>query len=563
MTRRSLLALVGTCVGFSVLMGTMSLAFAANAAAPAKDITPPSDVEKLSGVTGDGMVTLTWSAATDDTGTAQYRVYVGPDEVMSTNTAAYAEHKDVGNVTTYDLKGIDNGKTYYVAITALDAAGNESENYSPYLTVSPLGAAVGGDAIGDAAAAIVAAATPSISDAAVSDMAVPHVKNAQATYSKQVKVIFNKPIKLPLVKPEKAFSIQDNLVYDTLNVTAATMDVSDVTGATILLTTGSQNPDSDYVLTASSDIKDLKGTPLVGGEADVAQFKGSAITKEIYDATHPSATPVATTTEAVTTTATAEVTTDASPFFSAADTKTPLKPGEFGISKIETKSDTVIHVVFTNPIVLNTDPTLNFSIVKKSDASGAKLTLSSIVVDKDKKGVLITATMEPETDYTLNVADVVDSKGAKLVKDSTAVDFKSQALVKDVKPPEDVANFAGTVLKNMAAKLSWKGSKNSAGDLVEYIIYRSTDGKKYGQLTSLSKENTAYQLDALEPGNHYYKITAKDTSGNESKGKTVRIHLAETGPEIGFLIAGSMGLGQIFGLRRRKKNGSKVESVKA
>ena len=115
----------------------------------------------------------------------------------------------------------------------------------------------------------------------------------------------------------------------------------------------------------------------------------------------------------------------------------------------------------------------------------------------------------------------------------------------------------------MAAKLSWKGSKNSAGDLVEYIIYRSTDGKKYGQLTSLSKENTAYQLDALEPGNHYYKITAKDTSGNESKGKTVRIHLAETGPEIGFLIAGSMGLGQLVGLRRRKKSGGKVAGVKA
>ncbi len=42
---------------------------------------------------------------------------------------AYAEGIDIGNVTSYQLEKENNEQTYYVAVTAYDKAGNES-NYS-------------------------------------------------------------------------------------------------------------------------------------------------------------------------------------------------------------------------------------------------------------------------------------------------------------------------------------------------------------------------------------------------------------------------------------------------
>ncbi len=544
MTRRSLQTLIGSFVGTALLLSMGSVAFAATP--KTKDTTPPADVEKLTAVIGDGMVSLSWDSAKDDTAVTGYKVYVGPDEVTELNTAKYAESKKIENVTTYEVKKLENGKTYYMAVTALDAAGNESASYSPYVAIKPFSkvvAAVNGSdtsktttsvAPETKAADIVAATTPG-----AADTTAPTVKSAVAVYKGQVKVTFSEPITLPVVKPDKAFTVQDNIIYEKLVVNDAFMDPSDKTGTVVLVDTADQNPDSDYIVTVSSDIADLAGNPISSGTSDVGQFKGSAITLEAYLKAHPAA-PVKTETVAK------------NPLVDAADA---VSSDTIKISKLEVQNDTTLKVTFTKPVVLNTDPTQNFSITKKGDET-AKLSLSSFKIDETKMNVIITATMAPKASYTLMMTGILDDKGEAMTKENSTFDFISEVATvvkKDITPPEEVTNFVAKTVQTMTAKLSWTKSKNSAGDLLEYIIYRSLDGKKYGQLTSLTKENTAFEAKELEPGYHYYKITSKDANGNESKGKTVTIRLVETGPEIGLLALVSIGFGRVFGRKKQKK----------
>lgn len=550
---RSFKVLFSSFLGISIVM---SLSLAAFAATPdSKDTVAPSDVEKLTAVIGDKMVTLRWDPAKDDNGVVGYKVYVGPDEVTATNTAKYAEHKQIENVTNFEVKDLENGKMYYMAVTAVDAAGNESENYSPYVAVKPMNKIVA--AVNDVESKTVAAVTkdekvadvvaaaPSAPAApAGNDTTAPTVKSAVATYKGQVKVTFSEGVKLPALKPDKSFTVQDNIVYEKLNVKDAFMDPNDKTGTVVLLDTDDQNPDSDYVVTVSSDVEDLAGNPISSGTSDVAQFKGSSMTLEAYLKAHPPVSAVKSEEEKKngTLVATAEAGSGA-----AKDAK-----DDFKISKLEVQNDTTVKVTFSKPVVLSINPTENFALAKKGDAK-AVLTISSIKVDESKMSVTITATMEPKASYTLTMTDVLDTKGGVLSKENSTYDFVSEVVPpkKDTTPPEDVSKFVARAAKTLTAKLSWTGSKNSAGDLIEYIIYRSLDGKKYGQVTSLSKGDTAYEVPELAPGYYYYKITAKDGSGNESKGKSVAIRLAETGPEVGLLALMSLGLGRVFG--RRKK----------
>ena len=73
-----------------------------------------------------GQATLSWSApaaysdGTPVTALGGYKVYAG------TAPGAYSQTIDVGNVTSYTLTGLNNGATYYFAVTAYDASGNVS-----------------------------------------------------------------------------------------------------------------------------------------------------------------------------------------------------------------------------------------------------------------------------------------------------------------------------------------------------------------------------------------------------------------------------------------------------
>jgi len=63
---------------------------------------------------------LAWDANTEGD-IAGYKIYY---EISSRD---YGETIDVENITTYELSGLTDGTTYYIALTAYDILNNESE----------------------------------------------------------------------------------------------------------------------------------------------------------------------------------------------------------------------------------------------------------------------------------------------------------------------------------------------------------------------------------------------------------------------------------------------------
>src|SRR5690606_9904612 len=70
--------------------------------------------------TGEGYVHLKWDKSTD-TKMSGYYLYYGK------TSGLYTRRKAEGQVDSYVLEGLSNGETYYFAVTAHDAAGQESD----------------------------------------------------------------------------------------------------------------------------------------------------------------------------------------------------------------------------------------------------------------------------------------------------------------------------------------------------------------------------------------------------------------------------------------------------
>ncbi len=388
------------------------------------------------------------------------------------------------------------------------------------------------------------------------DTTAPVFKKAEALNTNQVRVTFSEKVTLPKEKPESAFTVVDNYSYEPLKVSGVTVDSEDATGASFILETDAQTAVSEYVITAGIEIEDLAGNPINSGTSDTAPFTGSALTKDEYAVLHPVAAAKPTVTaepaadvpvvdETVVAAVTDDGTAENLPDMGAAST-------EFALQEVVVESETTVVVKFSQPAVFSIDLTENFEITKKGDSTA--ISLDSILLDDNKKDVLITTALESGVSYVLKVKGVVNEKGATLASGKDTYEFSSgAAAVADTTPPEDVVNLVAKALKNMGAKLQWLGSKNSAGDLLEYIIYTSTDaGKTYGKVVALGKDATAYEVKELQAGEHYFKVTAKDETGNESGGKTVKVRIVETGPGLGLVALASLGLGRIFGRKKRK-----------
>lgn len=504
----------------------ISAASMALAQSPEKDTTVPSDVEKLTVVSGDASVALAWDAATDDVQVKSYKVYYGTKEVTSKNTNKYEKSVDVGNVVKYTVKGLTNGTKYFFAVTAVDTSTNESESYSPYVSAVPMGGVVA-----QANDVVVKDESTAVAKSDVGpDTTAPTLKKAQSLNKSQVEVVFSEKVVLPTEKPELAFAVVDNYVYETLKVTSVVADGKDISGATFILETEDQSPNSEYIVTAGIEIEDAAGNPINSGTSDTAPFTGSSMTKAEYEAFQPAMNDVVAATDIP---------------------DKPAAPTGFVVAGVEVIDEATIKVSLSKPGVYSIDAVENFEITKKGDT--ATLELSSIFVDDNKKDILVTSIFEDGVDYTLTVKGVVDEDGKDMETGKNTFDFKvGAAAIADTTPPEEVTNLIAKAMKNMTAKLNWTGSKNVAGDLLEYIVYASTDdGKTYGKVVSLAKENTAYETKELAPGYHWFKVTAKDQAGNESAGKMVKIKLVETGPGIGLLALASIGLGRVFGKKKK------------
>lgn len=225
-----------------------------------------------------GAIQVSWSASTNFDGTpvAKYRVYIDTHTVPDAET--YAEHQDTSTadttlaITQFKSAALQDGVSYYFSVTALNAAGEESTNYSQEVSVKyTVGATTSGTktkSTGDASSA------PAIStNAPIADVKnFLQVVSAVAGSKNTVIVAFNKTAVLPTQSPETAFSIQAE-TGETLAVKAVTLADDKMQAH---LQTEDQTDLKKYTVTVLSAVTDEQGNPIVSGVMDQAIFLGTA-----------------------------------------------------------------------------------------------------------------------------------------------------------------------------------------------------------------------------------------------------------------------------------------------
>ena len=482
-----------------LLWGQTALVLADDAGT--EDAESPSYVEGLEVVPGDGEVTLTWDPATDDTGVAGYYVYSGLSSVSEDGGSYTFDSKDVGDVTTYVFDSLSNGVTYYFAVTAYDAAGNESENYSLEVEATPEASETG-------------------------DFTEPTVTDATALTSTLVEVEFSEDVTLP-EDAGSAFSIEssDGTAIEVLDAYAS--DEADV----VFVVTEEQTAGAQYILTAGIEITDAAGNPIVSGTSDTAVFTGSSLEEVAGDDD------------------------DDDDNDDNDDDDEVTASEDFELEDVDVVELNELELFFSEEVG-NADPD-SFVIELMDDATVEVLVLAVSIDDEDaSKVTLVTEDMEEGYEYVLSIDELVlNLDGAALDEDSRSYEFEAPvAELADLIPPEDVTNLLASIVDETTALVSWTASVDSVGDLAYYSVHKSTDGgASYGMLAAMIEDGeTEYEEGGLTPGATYtFKVTATDESGNESEGETVTVTLPETGPGMIALFGLSL-LGAGVATRRRK-----------
>ncbi|MCC6643799.1 Ig-like domain-containing protein [Candidatus Peregrinibacteria bacterium] len=470
------------------------------------DATYPADVENVKAVAGDGMVTLSWDAGTDNVGVKGYKLFYGPNSV-STDGASYTMGPvDVQNVLTYQVKNLENGKAYYFAVTAYDAAGNESEFYSTEVSATPT---AGGSPV-----------IPS------DDAVAPKVVSAAAQFKNLVKVTFSEAVKLPATTPEAAFSVKEDFLNTVLAVSKVEIDATDKSGKTVLLSTADQKKNAKYVLTVGIQVQDLAGNPMVSGTSDTAIFSGT-------DAAQEAVKPAA----------------EEKP----ADTTAPA------FVAVKSLDSSNVEVTFSEPIVLLADAVQNFIITDAADNTKIITVKKVSVAANGTKVTLLTDPMEAKK-YNLIAVKIKDAAGNTMPTESSATSFDGMAPAVVETPTtggkveEAASDLVAKAMAQMMVNLSWKPNADKLAGMANFVVYMSADkGVTYGPGVVLGKDAKSYDFSNLkEDMVYYFKLTTRDAAGNESAGLITSLILPKTGPELAFLFMGSAGLGAWFTKKKKK-----------
>lgn len=498
--------------GMVLMASVVSFTTVSPTALAQADEMPPSDVESVQATARDTSVDLQWNIATDNVGVKGYRVYYGTQPVSADFSTYEIGPVEAGNMLAYTVTNLQNGTAYYFAVTAYDAAGNESENYS-----------------------VEVSATPGTGEA---DVTAPTVVGADAEDKNTVMVHFSEAVQLPTENPEAAFSIAEDGTNTPLGVAMAIVNFNDPSKKTVLLTTDTQKKSATYILTAGIQVKDVAGNPIESGTSDTALFAGS-------DA-EPAA-PVADPENEVAANGELEI-----PKSGAADTEGPT------LVNVAAADSTTVVVEFSEAVLLDARPTGNFVITQEMDST------SSLVVTAARlnaEGTIVTLTTAPQesVNYFLVALNVIDAEGNKMDTENNATSFTGMGAVggdvdADTTAPEDVTNLVASLLRDMVVQLRWSPSLNSTGDLANYVLYRSNDGVSFGEGTVITAASLSHELGGLLPGvKYFFKLTTRDTAGNESAGVVTGFMLPETGPELLLLLAGSLGAGRFMTRGKRAK----------
>ncbi|MBP7671012.1 fibronectin type III domain-containing protein [Candidatus Gracilibacteria bacterium] len=456
----------------------------------AADAEAPSDVEGVRAEALNKSAKISWEAATDNIDVTGYQVHYGLSPVDDVGES-FDEMEDVGKKLSYTVSGLDNGEEYFFAVVAYDAEGNESLNWSTQVSATPGGAATDDDES-------------------------PTVADAEAVDKITVKVEFSEAVVLPEDDAEDAFAIENDESFEPLNVVAAELDEEDEDGKTVILTTDAQEDGVDYTLTVGIDIEDESGNPIVSGTSDTAAFVGSG-------AEH-------------------------------------VEGEEFEVLSAEAVDNTHVTVTFNKSIFLSIDPSEDFEIVAK-DEETVKLEVLGVELAESEDGVedalaIITTSEMEDRQYEVRVKNVMDADDVEIGEDA-AVLFRGVVggeEIEDIIPPDDVAKFLAKQMMNvekMSVKLTWEKVQSENADAVKQTVYTSKNkGVEYEKTAELDADALEYEVNNLEAGEYWFKLTQTDTVGNESEGKIVKVVLSETGPELIGLLALSLGFGRMF---RRKK----------
>jgi len=466
--------------------------------------TAPSTVEHVQVLPGDGAVTLTWDAATDDQGVKGYYVYTGLKSVETNGGSYTLGSSDAGDTTSFMMNHLTNGVTYYFAVKAYDDEDNESSDYSSEVEGTPTAAETG-------------------------DFTAPTVNHVSAVSSTLVEVTFSEEVALP-DDEASAFTLQasDGTAIEVMDAYLS----EDPT--MVYLVTNTQTAGAMYMLTASSTITDAAGNPISSGTSDTGVFSGSALEK---------AEDTSTATDYESDTGTIN---DAS--------STSVDSG-FKVDSVDASETNQLDLQFSQKIMAP-DPS-SFTIQQADDATQVVQVLAVAVNSSDStKVTLSTEDMAAGYDYVLSMdGKVLNEAGQTLSADHSTVEFTAKTVdLADVIPPEDVTAFLASVVNETSVALTWTASVNSAGDLAKYLVYQSADGGiSFGDAVTIASDLTGYDVDGLTPGATYtFKVTAVDANGNESSGTLTTVTLPESGPELLILVPLALGAA---GLLRRRKRG--------
>jgi hypothetical protein len=425
-------------------------------------------------------------------------------------------------VIEFVVPGLDNETPYYFAVTAYDTSANESENYSEEVSGTPE------ESFGEA---------PSHG---ASDEEPPIVSEATATDQETVRITFSEAVVIPPLTPESAFSIVNNATSEALVVSAVEMDPDDLTGSSVLLTTDPQEAGEEYILTVGIQVEDAAGNPIISGTSDTAAFVGSNVAPgEDIDEGLPGV--------------------------------DEIPPQVVSASSL---SENEVQVIFSESIILNSDPTANFSITVTGDPADV---LDIAAAEKDSTGSVVTLTTSTQKDesYTVVVTDVIDESANFIDETANTADFVGGSLEpapdEEAPPSEDppaedlpdetvedslintaeIKNLLIELVRDFVVKLTW--SKSNA-DIMDQILYKSLDGgSTYDSGTSLGPDREEVEVTGLSAGKEYYfKVTTKDNTGVESDGIIKSFRLPETGMGLGLLFASSAGLAYVNSRRKRK-----------
>jgi len=359
-------------------------------------------------------------------------------------------------------------------------------------------------------------ATPSEAAGLYLDEDAPQVAKAEAVDQEHVKVVFSEAVVLPEVDATAEFSVENDDTLEALDVLAAEMDDSDLRSRTVLLTTEKQEGGVSYTLVVNTGVKDEAENIIVSGYSDSAIFEGSAV---------------------------------------------PYNAVTLAVQSVEATDATHVLVEFNVAVALGVDPTANFVIAEKADATKTlavtKATLGDSSSGVADASVLLETAAQADTTYTLTLSGVKDAAGLELTGDGAVQEFAGFVESGDVVGPEDVANFLAKQLKNAenyTVTLTWAVPEANKGLVDAQKLYMSEDkGTSYKDVKELEPDAVTYVAEDLKEGEYWFKLTQKGTDGTETAGSVVKVVLSETGPELLGLVLVSLGLGRVFRKKKARK----------